>query len=221
VEGSKSSRMIDPQCPHIKSSPPVPDILLSVRRIERFSVVLGPTGSMSIVAISSPDMRQLRGHRFLENTARSTRLRPMSHFCLGRYVVQRPGNAKNGGLPRKPRFSTRESSSGRETDSPVEGDGFEPSVPGYGGTRRGWRAVTRPVSGTRSFVSTSSSERKPAGLIASRRRQHRPPRSTVRNTVFREPSSVATPIWTVIRRCEPKVVIQPWSISTSSPTSSW
>jgi hypothetical protein len=38
---------------------------------------------------------------------------------------------------------------------------------------------------------------------------------------FREPSSVATLIWTVIRRCEPKVVIQPWSISTSSPTSSW
>ena len=38
----------------------MPDILLSVRRIERFSVVLGPTGSMSIVAISSPDMRQLR-----------------------------------------------------------------------------------------------------------------------------------------------------------------
>ena len=111
MEGSKSSRMIDPQCPHIKSSPPVPDILLSERRIERFSVVLGPTGSMSIVAISSPDMRQLRGHRFLENTARSTRLRPMSHFCLGRYVVQRPSNAKNGGLPRKPRFSTRESSS--------------------------------------------------------------------------------------------------------------
>ena len=68
----------------------MPDILLSVRIIERFSVVLGPTGSMSIVAISSPDMRQLRGHRFLENTARSTRLRPMSHFCLGRYVVGEP-----------------------------------------------------------------------------------------------------------------------------------
>ena len=32
---------------------------------------------------------------------------------------------------------------------------------------------------------------------------------------------VATLIWTVIRRCEPKVVIQPWSVSTSSPTSSW
>src|SRR5260370_38130641 len=43
-----------------------------------------------------------------------------------------------------------------------------PRSPGYGGTRRGWRSVTRPVSGTRSFVSTSSSERKPAGLIASR-----------------------------------------------------
>jgi len=53
----------------------------------------------------------------------------MSHFCLGRYVVQRPSNAKNGGLPRKPRFSTRESSSGRETDSPLEERGFEPSVP--------------------------------------------------------------------------------------------
>src|SRR5580692_2366293 len=29
----------------------------------------------------------------------------------------------------KPGFSTRESSSGREADSPLEGDGFEPSVP--------------------------------------------------------------------------------------------
>src|SRR6202011_3963952 len=29
----------------------------------------------------------------------------------------------------KPRFSTLDSSSGRETDSPLEGDGFEPSVP--------------------------------------------------------------------------------------------
>src|SRR6266478_9009451 len=46
--------MTDPQCPHIKSSPPVPDILFSVRRIDRFSVVIGPTGIMSIVAISSP-----------------------------------------------------------------------------------------------------------------------------------------------------------------------
>jgi hypothetical protein len=42
----------------------------------------------------------------------------------------------------------------------------------------------------------------------------------VGNAVFWEPSSVATLIWTVIRRCEPKVVIQPWSVSTSSPTSS-
>src|SRR6266849_6560846 len=48
--------MIDPQCPHIKSSLPVPDILLSVRRIERFNVVTGPTAFMSIVAISSPNM---------------------------------------------------------------------------------------------------------------------------------------------------------------------
>ena len=30
----------------------------------------------------------------------------------------------------KPGFSTPESSSGRETDSPLEGAGFEPSVPG-------------------------------------------------------------------------------------------
>src|SRR6266446_5173562 len=90
--------MTYPQCPHIKSSPPVPDILLSVRRIERFSVVIGPTGIMSIVAISSPNIRQLGTHRFLENTTRSTRVRRMSHFCLGRYVSHRPGNAKNGGL---------------------------------------------------------------------------------------------------------------------------
>src|SRR6267378_382801 len=61
--------MIDPQCPHIKSSLPVPDILLSVRIIERFSVVLGPTGSMSIVAISSPDMRQLRDIESTKNIA--------------------------------------------------------------------------------------------------------------------------------------------------------
>jgi len=44
----------------------VPDILLSVRRIERFSVVIGPTGIMSIVAISSPNIRQLGTHFFLE-----------------------------------------------------------------------------------------------------------------------------------------------------------
>src|SRR6266849_6823227 len=80
--------MIDPQCPHIKSSPPMPDILLSVRRIERFSVVTGPTAIMSIVAISSPNARQLGRHRFPENTGRSTRLRPMPHFCPGRHVVQ-------------------------------------------------------------------------------------------------------------------------------------
>jgi hypothetical protein len=32
----------------------VPDILLSVRRIERFSVVTGPTGIIGIVAIFFP-----------------------------------------------------------------------------------------------------------------------------------------------------------------------
>src|SRR6266481_3223013 len=46
--------MTYPQCPHIKSSPPVPDILFSVRRIDRFSVVIGPTGIMSIVTILPP-----------------------------------------------------------------------------------------------------------------------------------------------------------------------
>src|ERR1700730_5099528 len=65
-----------PQCPHIKSSPPVPDIPLSVRRIERFKVVIGPIG-----IICSPSIRQLGKHRFLENTTRSTRSRHMSHFC--------------------------------------------------------------------------------------------------------------------------------------------
>ena len=53
-EGSKSSRITYPQCPQIKSSPPEPDISLSVRRIERFSVVTGPTGIMAIVAIVPP-----------------------------------------------------------------------------------------------------------------------------------------------------------------------
>jgi hypothetical protein len=38
----------------MKSSPPVLDIRRSVRRIERFNVVAGPTGIMGIVAIVSP-----------------------------------------------------------------------------------------------------------------------------------------------------------------------
>ena len=36
----------------------------------------------------------------------------------------------------KPRLSTYEGGCGRETDSPLEGDGFEPSVPREGPTRR-------------------------------------------------------------------------------------
>jgi len=64
--------MIDPQCPQIKSSPPSPDIPLSVRRIERFSVVTGPTGIMGIVAIFFPRIRQLSIYGLLENRARST-----------------------------------------------------------------------------------------------------------------------------------------------------
>jgi hypothetical protein len=43
-----------PQWPQIKSSPPVSDILRSVLRTERFSVLTGPTGIMNIVAILSP-----------------------------------------------------------------------------------------------------------------------------------------------------------------------
>jgi len=64
--------MTDPQCPQIKSSPPSPDIPLSVRRIERFSVVTGPTGIMGIVAIFFPRIRQLSIYGLLENRARST-----------------------------------------------------------------------------------------------------------------------------------------------------
>ena len=42
----------------------------------------------------------------------------------------RPGRQTSRAQPRgKPGFSTLESSSGRETDSPLEGTGFEPSVP--------------------------------------------------------------------------------------------
>ena len=42
----------------------------------------------------------------------------------------RPGRQASRAQPRgKPGFSTLESSSGRETDSPLEGSGFEPSVP--------------------------------------------------------------------------------------------
>ena len=54
VKGSKSSRMTYPQCPQKKSSPPVPGSLLSVRRIERFSVVTPLTGIIGIVAILVP-----------------------------------------------------------------------------------------------------------------------------------------------------------------------
>jgi hypothetical protein len=46
--------MTYPQCPQKKSSPPVPGSLLSVRRIERFSVVTPLTGIIGIVAILVP-----------------------------------------------------------------------------------------------------------------------------------------------------------------------
>jgi hypothetical protein len=90
VEGSKSSKMTYPQCPQIKSSPPVPDIPLSVRRIDRFSVVAGPTGIMSIVAVSSPKLRQLRGHGFLEkynpiNPAHSE-VKPHVYRCVNHFT---------------------------------------------------------------------------------------------------------------------------------------
>ena len=40
----------------MKSSPPVPDIVCSVLRIERFSVITGPIGIIAIIAILSPMM---------------------------------------------------------------------------------------------------------------------------------------------------------------------
>src|SRR5207253_752116 len=54
----------------------------------------------------------------------------------------RPGRQASRAQPRgKPGFSTREGSSGRETDSPLEGDGFELPVPGHGELCR--RAIPR------------------------------------------------------------------------------
>jgi hypothetical protein len=47
--------------------------------------------------------------------------------------LRRPGRQASGAQPRgKPGFSTLDCSSGRETDSLLEGDGFEPSVPPVG-----------------------------------------------------------------------------------------
>jgi hypothetical protein len=60
VEGSKFSNMTDPQCPQIKSSPPVPDIFRILRRVERFNVVTGPIGIMLIAAIF-PHLLKLSG----------------------------------------------------------------------------------------------------------------------------------------------------------------
>jgi hypothetical protein len=53
---------------------------------------------MIIVAIFSPNLRQLGGHRFLENTSRSTRSRHMSHFCLGDVWLIKWGRQRNGWL---------------------------------------------------------------------------------------------------------------------------
>src|SRR6266404_9340662 len=90
--------MTYPQCPHIKSSPPVPDILLSVRRIERFSVVIGPTGIMSIVAISSPNIRQLRGHRSSKIRADQPDPAKCLIFASGDMWLRDRETPKNGGL---------------------------------------------------------------------------------------------------------------------------
>jgi hypothetical protein len=50
----------------------------------------------------------------------------------------RPSRQASRGHPRgKPGFSTFESGYGRETDSPLEGTGFEPSVPLAGRGRSG------------------------------------------------------------------------------------
>ena len=75
--------MTCPQCPQIKLSPPVPDIRLSVRRIERLSVVTEPTGIMGMVAILFPPDVMVFETASPENRARSTRLPRMPHFCPG------------------------------------------------------------------------------------------------------------------------------------------
>jgi len=84
VEGSKFSKIIYPQCSQIKSSPPVRDIPLSVRRIER--LVLLPDRLVSWVSVPSSCSKACGKVAYIDsakNIGPSTRLRQMSPFCLG------------------------------------------------------------------------------------------------------------------------------------------
>src|SRR6266481_9811346 len=87
--------MTYPQCPHIKSTPPVPDILLSVRRIDRFSVVIGPTGIMSIVAILPPTYGSL-GDIVLRKYGPINPIAPYVSLLPRVTAAHRPGTMRMG-----------------------------------------------------------------------------------------------------------------------------
>src|SRR5260370_10948753 len=58
-------------------------------------------------------------------------LPPLGAISIRPARLCRPGRCASRAYPRgKPGFSTCEREFGRETDSPLERDGFEPSVPG-------------------------------------------------------------------------------------------
>jgi hypothetical protein len=82
VEGSKSFNIIDPQCPHIKSSPPAPDIRRTVRRTDRFRVIILPSGIMLIVVIFPRLLKLSEG--FLIGTSNENFLNKATSmlFCL-------------------------------------------------------------------------------------------------------------------------------------------
>jgi hypothetical protein len=119
--------MTCPQCPQIKSSPPVPDIRLSVRKIERFSVVTGPTGIMGMVAILSP---ACDGPRDSLNRKQSPINPPPSHAT---FLPRQRGGCENLLAPLACDWARTgplcvERDRGF-ADSLLEGNGFEPSVP--------------------------------------------------------------------------------------------
>jgi hypothetical protein len=65
----------------MKSSPPVLDIRRSVRRIERFNIVAGPTGIMGIVASFPQDQMNISRAALIEIKASSTPIDSMPHLC--------------------------------------------------------------------------------------------------------------------------------------------
>jgi hypothetical protein len=78
------------------------------------------------VAFSS---RPVSGTAVLEYDTTET-LPPVGAILKRHARLYRPGHQASRAQPRgKPGFSTLDSSSGRETDCPLEGSGFEPSVP--------------------------------------------------------------------------------------------